>query len=433
MAVEFRQMLAFRAHGMMRRETLIGSLALLLASAPFFMPAVLAAAPATPQAPQTRAEALRQQRLRKGMDLRPPERNVVERGLYGFREHRVLERYQAGYRGFHPMFGGLSTGSGFALGTIFQKDDIARGALSFSVSGQASFKAYQKYEMNFAAPHLAGDRLFVAFNFRYRSSPQEDYFGIGAASLEDNRTSFLQEDAQYTVSLGVRPARRLALGTRAGYLRNNTGPGTDGRFLSIEQVFTEATAPALERQPSYAFAGAFAEYDSRDQPANPRSGGFYRVEGAYYDDRDFASFSFQRWDVELQRYFPFFNERRVIAVRSRLQTTDANGGQRVPFFLLPVLGGSEDLRGFREFRFRDSNSLIVNLEYRWEVFSGMDMALFGDAGDVVADINDLAVGDFKTSYGFGFRFNTSKSVFLRLDFGFGREGPRTFIKFNHVF
>jgi outer membrane protein assembly factor BamA len=137
--------------------------------------------------------------------------------------------------------------------------------------------------------------------------------------------------------------------------------------------------------------------------------------------------------MEIQQYIPFFNQRRVIAMRGRLQTTDVNAAQQVPFFLLPTLGGSDDLRGFPEFRFKDRQSLILNLEYRWEAFSGLDMALFGDAGNVFERVGDIRLDKLETSYGVGFRFNTSKSVFLRLDIGFGPEGPRTFMKFNHVF
>ena len=292
---------------------------------------------------------------------------------------------------------------------------------------------YQKYEMSVEAPQLANQHLFLAFNFRQRNFPQEDFFGIGSDSVEEDRTNFRLEDTQYSASAGVRPVKELAVGVRIGILNTNTASGTDNRFPSIERLFNATTAPGLDRQPDYRQVGAFAQYDDRDEPLNPRSGGFYRVEGAYYDDRDFASYSFRRWDVEVQRYFPFFNERRVFAARSRLQLTDTNSGQLVPFFLLPTLGGSEDLRGFRESRFRDKHSLVFNLEYRWEAFSGLDLAVFGDAGNVFEQVDDIKLDKLETSYGVGFRFNASKSVFLRMDIGFSREGPRTFLKFNHVF
>jgi outer membrane protein assembly factor BamA len=101
--------------------------------------------------------------------------------------------------------------------------------------------------------------------------------------------------------------------------------------------------------------------------------------------------------------------------------------------MLPALGGSESLRGFQQFRFHDRNRMLMNLEYRWEVFSGLDMALFGDAGQVAKQVSDLSLKDLKTSYGVGFRFNTARNVFLRLDLGRSNEGQRIFIKFGHVF
>jgi outer membrane protein assembly factor BamA len=394
----------------------------------FLFAAVL---PAYPQ--DSRAERLQQQRQKKSLELRPSERNGLEKILFEFKDRRIMERYQAGFKGFHPMLGGLATGSGFALGTQYAKTDIMNGMLSFRASGQASFAAYQKYGLALEAPRIANELLSVSFNFTQRNYPQEDFFGIGSNSAKDDRTNYRLEDTDYAASVAVRPLTKLTVGTRLGILNTNTAPGTDTRFPSIERLFGATSVPALDRQPDYGYAGAFIQYDRRDEPLNPRSGGLYRAEGGYYDDRDTQSYSFRRWEMELQQYFPFFNERRVVAFRSRLALTDTNAGQDVPFFLLPTLGGSDDLRGFSEYRFRDKNSLLFNLEYRWEAFSGLDLALFGDAGNVFKDAGDIDLNELKTAYGFGFRFNTHKSVFWRIDVGFGQEGTHMFVKFNHVF
>ena len=55
--------------------------------------------------------------------------------------------------------------------------------------------------------------------------------------------------------------------------------------------------------------------------------------------------------------------------------------------------------------------VVVNAEYRFEAFSGLDVALFADAGQVAARTSDLNFHDMKTAAGFGFRFNTAKKVF----------------------
>jgi len=381
----------------------------------------------------TRAGRLQQERQAKAQQLTPYKRHGLESLLFELKDRRIMERYQAGYKGFHPMLGGLATGSGFALGAQFRKTDIADGVLNFQTSAQASFAGYQKYQLGLSAPALAKRRVSLAFNFTQNNFPQEDFFGLGSDSAAENRTSYRLETTEYSGSVGFRPIRKLELGGRGAILNTNVGHGTDLRFPSTEEVFEPETTPGLDRQPHYEYAGGFAKFDSRDHPLNPRSGGLYEVEGGYYHDRNLGLYSFRRWRMEVQQYLPFFNERRVIAFRGKLESTDPNSTQQVPFFLMPTVGGSEDLRGYREFRFRDKNALVFNLEYRWEAFSGLDMALFGDAGNVFQKVDDIKLNKLKTSYGFGFRFNTEQSVFWRIDFGFSPEGMRSFVKFNHVF
>jgi len=99
----------------------------------------------------------------------------------------------------------------------------------------------------------------------------------------------------------------------------------------------------------------------------------------------------------------------------------------------PSLGGAEDLRGYRPYRFRGDNLFVASAEYRWEVFSGLDMALFGDAGQVFNRRSDLRIGNMQSDLGFGLRFNQRDKTFLRLDVGFRHEGFQVWVKFNNVF
>jgi outer membrane protein assembly factor BamA len=385
------------------------------------------------QEPDTRAGRLQQQREEKSKALQPYKRTGLESLLFELKDRRVLERYQAGYRGFHPMLGGMTTGSGFALGTQFRKTDIAGGVLNLKLGAQASFAGYQKYQLGLSAPGLAKGRVFVGFDFTQDNFPQEDFFGVGSDSATANRTSYRLEQSDYSTRLGVRPVRQLEVGGRFGILNTNVGHGTDVRFPSTEEIFSPATTPALDRQPHYTYTGGFAKYDRRDHPLNPRNGGLYDVEYTHYHDRKFDLYGFRRWRIEVQQYLPFFNARRVIAFRGKVELTSANLDQQMPFFMMPTVGGSEDLRGYPEFRFRDNNSAVFNLEYRWEAFSGLDLALFGDAGNVFPEGDEIRLRKLKTAYGFGFRFNNAQSVFWRIDFGFSPESQRTFVKFNHVF
>ena len=153
----------------------------------------------------------------------------------------------------------------------------------------------------------------------------------------------------------------------------------------------------------------------------------------YNKDADLNQHTFRKLDLEVQQYFPLFNARRVIALRGRSELTYKNPGQTVPFYMQPYLGGSNDLRGFRPYRFYDDNMLVFNGEYRYEIFAGMDMALFADAGKVFHSKNQLNLHDLEGSYGFGLRFNARNSVFMRIDVGFSHEGFQVWTKFNNVF
>jgi outer membrane protein assembly factor BamA len=213
----------------------------------------------------------------------------------------------------------------------------------------------------------------------------------------------------------------------------NVGPGRDRRFVSTDRIFSERTTPGIQFQSDFLAGGGFIQYDWRDNPGGPRRGGNYVAQYAAYSDIGRGQFSFSRVDLEAQQYIPFLNQRRVIALRAKVEATRPHRGQLVPFYLQPTLGGSEDLRGFRSFRYYDNSSAVLNAEYRWEVFSGLDMAIFADAGRVFPDWRKINLRALDKDFGFGFRFNVRNDVFMRIDTAFSREGYQVWLKFNNVF
>lgn len=106
------------------------------------------------------------------------------------------------------------------------------------------------------------------------------------------------------------------------------------------------------------------DFDWTDKPLYPRSGGYYGVQIANFKDQDLDHFNFRRYEVDLQQYIPFRNKYSVVALRALTVITDAESGNEVPFYYMPTLGGGDRLRGFREGRFTDNNSLLLTAEYR---------------------------------------------------------------------
>src|SRR6185436_9334573 len=119
--------------------------------------------------------------------------------------------------------------------------------------------------------------------------------------------------------------------------------------------------------------------DTRDEPGNARSGSYVEIEHSFNRDRDFTRYSFDRTDLEVAHFVPFVDKKQALVLHGRLAVSDAKPGNLVPFYLLPTVGGGNSVRSLREYRFRDRNALVMNVEYRWEVLPALDMAVFADA------------------------------------------------------
>jgi hypothetical protein len=384
-------------------------------------------------APMTRAGLIELQRQQKAAQLQPDTQSGIEHALNVIKEKKIVERITAGIAGFRLHMGGLITGSGFAIGPEYYRRDLMHNQVTVRASARASMQKFYLMDAELSLPRLADDHVFVNLYALHRNYPHIDYYGPGPNSAKSGRTTWALEDTSFQTTIGVQPVHGLRIGGIGRYLLTNVYRGHDDRFAPTELVYTEQSTPGLQFQTNYLQGGGFVQYDWRDNPGGPRKGGNYFAQYSFYSDTERTLYSFDRVDLEAQQYIPFFNQRRVIALRGRIEATSPRDGNRVPFYLQPTLGGSEDLRGFRPFRFYDNNAVILNGEYRWEVFSGLDMALFFDAGQVFNDWHRINLRHLDTDAGFGFRFNVRNDVFLRIDTAFSREGFQIWFKFNNVF
>ena len=98
------------------------------------------------------------------------------------------------------------------------------------------------------------------------------------------------------------------------------------------------------------------------------------------------------------------------------------GGETIPFFMLPALGGGSSLRGFASWRFRDRHSLLTQAEWRVLVNNFFDTAIFFDAGKVTSSRSDLDFKNLKSNYGIGFRIHGPAATPIRIELAKSNEG-----------
>jgi hypothetical protein len=379
-------------------------------------------------AQETRRETIEQQRADRAATLSTYEPGRIERALAYIENRRIVQRLFGG-EGLYLRLGSVQRGGGMAYGAGSRRS-LDRDRLVFDVNGALTTRGYRvataQTSLNFWA-----ERLTVTGRVRYRYFPQEDYFGIGPDSQNANRTNYLLEETEYGAIVALRPRPWLTWSTKVAHVTPRIAGGTDTRYPSIEAVFTDASAPGLARQPAFFESGTLVEVDTRDQPGNPRSGSYISLLGARYEDLDDFGYDFSRVAGEVQHYIPIFDKKRVFAVRAAFSRYEPRGGSVVPFYYLQAVGGKDSIRGFTDFRFRDYTAVLLNAEYRWEAFAGLDMALFYDLGDARREWDDLSFDRLKQSYGIGLRFNTYRAIFMRTEVAFGSgEGTRFFIAFG---
>jgi hypothetical protein len=357
--------------------------------------------------PSTRAEALRQQREEKQQALTPNRPSAVQRAME-YAEDRSM--FLLARDGFYPKIGTLTTGSGFALGMGYRNRDRLDRRGVIELWGAASIKKYWATQVRVAFPDLAAGRVMAEASGNLRDYPSERFYGLGPNSSRQEQ---------------IFPLRLREVGGRGGVRIFPKLLVGAGGFMF---------APRTERaEVHYLRSNAFVEVDYRE-PLNARKGGWYRVDYSNHHDQDDGVFSFHRTDVDLRQYIGFLAGRRVIALRAWMASTRAAVEGNIPFYLMPTLGGNDSLRGFNNYRFRAPHAMLMQAEYRWEIWSGLDAALFYDTGKVALRRRDLNFEHLESDYGFGFRFNTSQGVVLRVDTAFGSgEGTRLHIVFGGVF
>jgi len=382
--------------------------------------------------PQTRAETLLRQREEKSRNLEPPEKSGLERFLMDLESGRLFERLINPAEGVYPKLGNITTGSGFSFGPAYRKPEILGGHADFSTFAAVSMSRYWMLDARLRFPRLASERVLVDVHAQRYDFPEEDFFGLGPASNRDDEVTYALANTIVGGAGTYRPTRWLNLTAGLDWLRPDIRATTEpGSLLSR---FAPSGAPGVLDQPDYLRYTTMVDVNMREPQGNPRRGGQYKVTHQRYDDNNGQLFSFDRVEVDLQQYVPIVKDRRVLALRGRVTMTDALEGAQVPFYLQPTLGGPDDLRGFRHFRFRDRNSLLLQAEYRWEIFTAVDGAIFVDAGKVAPRREDLDFRNLESDYGIGFRFGTVKGVFLRVEGAFGSSAGAHFVlRYGHVF
>lgn len=310
---------------------------------------------------------------------------------------------------------------------------------------------------------------YTVFNLYAQSISLDElfYYGLGPNSLQADASVFGMRQTIAGASAIVPVLQRLnvsLLGEVNGRfvdLRENHHESSP----SIEQIFTESTAPGLATQPAFVQLGEGV----RVEPAllNDHVRLDYLAQFQQFLAPSDSHYSFRRFAVDLDHTIPLYrssgtygpkpvngpdecaaslgatkcaaiqrNREGSVEVRLLITESIASSGSVVPFYFQPTLGGSDVngnpwLPSYDDYRFRAPNALLLREGFEHSIWGPIGLTFSADQGKVALTRGDIGSNHLAHSFSAGLTLRAGGLPMLSLAFAWaGPEGTHTIATVN---
>jgi hypothetical protein len=302
---------------------------------------------------------------------------------------------------------------------------------------------------------------YTVFNLYAQSLSLDQlfFYGLGPNSFQSNASVF---GMTQTIA-GANAIVPVGHGLNASLLGEVNGRFVDLRgnhhesSPSIEQIFTEVTAPGLTTQPAFAQLGE----GIRLEPVlvNDHLQLDYLAQFQQYVAPSDGHYSFRRFTTDLDNTIPLYrnsgsygakttngpdecastlgatkcpamqrNREGSLELRLLITESVASAGKVVPFYFQPTLGGSDIndnpwLPSYNDYRFRAPNTLLLREGFEHSIWGPIGFTFSADQGKVALARNDIAFNHLAHSFTAGFTVRAGGLPALTLAFAWA--GPTT--------
>lgn len=174
--------------------------------------------------------------------------------------------------------------------------------------------------------------------------------------------------------------------------------------------------------------GFTVQYDNRDFLTNASRGMYLRLDQCFNPRFLGNKRAFSLTELRFCYYHPLWRS-ATIAWQLHSRLTYGN----TPWGLLSTLGGSDNMRGYFEGRYRDKSEIDVCIELRQHVWHRNGIALWVGAGTIFPKFSAMRFRQILPNYGIGYRWEFKHRVNVRLDLGFGRKQTGFIFSINEAF
>jgi hypothetical protein len=336
-------------------------------------------------------------------------------------------------RPFHFVAQTVVPGSGVGGGGYFGKDFNNNDQTRLELTGVLTIRQFSFAEAKFTKrrPHFGsgnfeGDFAWKLFA-RNKQMTALPFYGLGPNTNVHNSVQFSQRDTRIGITVANPFLSWLGVSGTFESLWPSVGGVTASKVISIQNVYTEQTAPGLATQPNFLhyqifpyIHHLFADRFLLD----------YRFRYGYFQDTSNGHYSFRRLDLDFGH--SFFPERdnghrrldSIFTTRFKISLSDKSAANAIPFYLHETIGGSDidneaTLRAFKDFRFRAPNTFLVQAEYDRRIAGPVGLLVFYDAGKVAFAHSDINFNNMHQGFGGGLAFFMAGKVVFRAYVGLG--------------
>ena len=271
---------------------------------------------------------------------------------------------------------------------------------------------------------LEGENIFPADRSRLTydiefSSIETKYWGIGYDNCrnDDNESKYRYLAVAADVSHTWRLGQRFYIGPMV------TLNYTDGRKFERPEIWAGEQSRAFAWGP-----GLTARYDTRDNLTEPHTGVALRLDQLLCNRWLGNSRGFCINELTASIYRPLWKG-AVLASRLHWRMTWGD----TPWCFLSSIGGSHDMRGYFEGRYRDKNVIDVCVELRQHVWRRNGVVAWMGAAALFPRFSAIRFSRILPNAGVGYRWEFKHRMNVRADIGFGRHQTGFILSINEAF
>ncbi|MBI3518481.1 MAG: BamA/TamA family outer membrane protein [Bacteroidetes bacterium] len=261
--------------------------------------------------------------------------------------------------------------------------------------------------------YFPNEKFIFLFQISHSYFPDK-FWGIGPNTLNLKGERYVYEQEYFYPHIKRQIQKHLFAGAQYEFQNvNHISYIEGGRFDS---------AAFYGKQPyKVSGLGLSLSYDTRNLSFWPDKGVYLQTLFTDFRKELLSDYNVVKWITDL-RYFKKLFKSQILAMQFYNYSTYG----QTPLRELAALGGSNNMRGFYQGRYRDNNMMSFIAEYRLHIKGRFSACAFGGIGNVYNKYKDLIHSSTKCSYGAGIRLALlqKEKLNIRVDYGYSSHYNR---------